>query len=78
MSLSNIYYSVQRIMRNRIAHAASRHCDGVDPDNVDGFNYKRELAKFRLTGSDQLSFNRFLATGRRRTFQMIFSIYFSI
>ena len=50
--------NVHRIMRQRLDHAASRGCDGVEPDNVDG--YANDTG-FPLTGDDQLALNRFLA-----------------
>lgn len=50
--------NVHRIMRARLDHAVSRGCDGVEPDNVDGF---ANASGFPLTPRDQLAFNRFLA-----------------
>jgi hypothetical protein len=50
--------NVRRIMRQRLDLAASRGCDGVEPDNVDGF---QNDSGFDLTAADQLDFNRFLA-----------------
>ncbi|XP_052090582.1 uncharacterized protein LOC127727175 [Mytilus californianus] len=50
---------VRRIMRDRISYAASRHCDGVDPDNVDG--WAQNQAGLHLTPADQLDYNRYLA-----------------
>ncbi|XP_076092015.1 uncharacterized protein LOC143063646 [Mytilus galloprovincialis] len=58
VDIRNIY--VRHIMRDRIAYAKSRHCDGVDPDNVDG--YSQNQAGLHLTPDDQLDFNRYLAT----------------
>ncbi|CAC5377558.1 unnamed protein product [Mytilus coruscus] len=52
---------VRRIMRDRIAYAKSRHCDGVDPDNVDG--WAQNQAGLHLTSDNQLDYNRYLATG---------------
>ncbi|XP_052090295.1 uncharacterized protein LOC127726959 [Mytilus californianus] len=46
-------------MRDRIAHAKSRHCDGVDPDNVDG--WAQNQAGLHLTSDNQLDYNRYLA-----------------
>jgi hypothetical protein len=46
------------IMRARLDLAKSKGCDGVEPDNVDG--YTNETG-FPLTGSEQLAYNRFLA-----------------
>jgi len=50
--------NVLEIMRARLSVAATKGCDGVEPDNVDG--YANDTG-FPLTGADQLTFNRFLA-----------------
>jgi hypothetical protein len=50
--------SVRARMIARLDRAAARGCDGVEPDNVDG--YANESG-FPLTAADQLDFNRFLA-----------------
>lgn len=50
--------NVHAIMRRRLDYAVERGCDGVEPDNVTGFNNN---TGFPLTASDQLAFNRFLA-----------------
>ncbi len=42
----------------RLDRAVERGCDGVEPDNVDGFVNK---TGFPLTAAEQLQFNRFLA-----------------
>jgi endo-alpha-1,4-polygalactosaminidase (GH114 family) len=47
------------IMEARLDLAAQRGCDGVEPDNVDG--YANETG-FALTAQDQLAYNIFLAT----------------
>jgi len=44
-------------MADRIELAAEKGCDGVDPDNVDG--YTNETG-FPLNSRQQLSYNRFL------------------
>ncbi len=49
---------VWRGMQNRLKLAAQKGCDGVEPDNVDGY---QNNTGFSLTTSDQLRFNRFLA-----------------
>lgn len=49
---------VRDIMRSRIELARQKGCDAVDPDNVDGY---ANSTGFKLTSTDQLSFNRFLA-----------------
>ena len=46
------------IMDSRIRMAAEKGCDGVDPDNVDG--YTNETG-FPLTYADQLTYNKWLA-----------------
>jgi hypothetical protein len=46
------------IMLERIALAAQKGCDGVDPDNVDGYANK---TGFPLTAEDQIAYNIFLA-----------------
>jgi hypothetical protein len=43
---------------DRLELAQKRNCDGVEPDNVDGF---ANDTGFDLVASDQLAFNRFLA-----------------
>ena len=55
--------NVRRIMAKRLDHAAARGCDGVEPDNMDGYANKNGLG---LTGADQLDYNRFLATEAHR------------
>ncbi len=51
--------AVRSIMQSRLDLAASKGCDGVEPDNVDGYSND---SGFPLTAADQLDFNRFLAT----------------
>jgi hypothetical protein len=55
--------NVARIMRGRLDLAVERGCDGVEPDNVDGFT---NGSGFPLTATDQLAFNRFLANEAHR------------
>jgi hypothetical protein len=50
--------NVRSIMSARIALAASRGCDGVDPDNVDGYDNDTRLD---LTTSDAVDYLTFLA-----------------
>ncbi|MCA9517381.1 MAG: endo alpha-1,4 polygalactosaminidase [Myxococcales bacterium] len=50
--------SVRAVMRARLDYAAARGCDGVEPDNVDGY---QNATGFPLTVADQLDFDRFLA-----------------
>jgi hypothetical protein len=49
---------VLEIMKTRMALAVSKGCDGVDPDNVDGF---QNSTGFPLTAADQLAYNKSLA-----------------
>jgi len=51
--------AVRSIMRGRLDRAVASHCDGVEPDNVDGFEND---SGFPLTAATQLDYNRFLAT----------------
>lgn len=49
--------NVRRIMIDRLTLAAEKGCDGVDPDNVDGYSNQ---SGFALTYDSQLDYNRFL------------------
>jgi len=51
--------NVRAIMAARLALAQSKACDGVEPDNVDGY---ANTTGFPLAASDQLDYNRYLAT----------------
>jgi hypothetical protein len=51
--------NVRAILADRLALAQSKHCDGVEPDNVDAY---ANSSGFALTAATQLDFNRFLAT----------------
>jgi hypothetical protein len=46
-------------MKARLDLAVQKGCDGVEPDNVDGYTNK---TGFPLTGADQLAYNKFIAT----------------
>ena len=46
------------ILENRLDLAATKGCDGVDPDNLDGF---QNDTGFDLKPDDQLLFNKFLS-----------------
>jgi hypothetical protein len=50
--------AVRAVIADRIALAARRGCDAVEPDNVDAFANDNG---FGLTAADQLDFNRFVA-----------------
>jgi endo-alpha-1,4-polygalactosaminidase (GH114 family) len=52
--------NVRNIMSARLALAASKGCDGVDPDNVDAYDNDNG---FSLTSSDAVDYLTFLATG---------------
>ena len=49
---------VRAIMKARLDRAAKKGCDGVEPDNVDGFLNDNGLG---LTAQDQLEYDRFIA-----------------
>ncbi len=49
---------VRQIMQARLDLAVQKGCDGVEPDNVDGYTNN---TGFALTAADQLDYNRFLA-----------------
>ncbi|KPC54288.1 endo alpha-1,4 polygalactosaminidase [Amantichitinum ursilacus] len=50
--------NVRNIMKARLDLARSKGCDGVEPDNVDGYTNN---PGFALTAATQLDYNRFLA-----------------
>lgn len=50
--------NVRTIMKARLDLAKSKGCDGVEPDNVDGYT---NSTGFPLTAQDQLDYNRFIA-----------------
>jgi hypothetical protein len=49
---------VREIMRARLELAMNKGCDGVEPDNVDGY---ANQSGFDLSAQDQIDFNIFLA-----------------
>jgi hypothetical protein len=51
--------SVRDLMKARLALAQTKGCDGVEPDNVDGYDNDNGLG---LTEQDQVSYDTFLAT----------------
>ena len=55
--------NVRRILQARLDLAAAKGCDGVEPDNMDGYD---NAPGFPLTAATQLDFNRFVATEARR------------
>ncbi len=50
--------NVRTVMQARMDLAKQNGCDGVDPDNVDGYSNKTGLP---LTAADQVDYDRFLA-----------------
>lgn len=50
--------NVHSIMLDRLDLAKQKGCDGVEPDNMDGYV---NITGFNLTSSDQLAYNRFIA-----------------
>jgi len=50
---------VRRIMQKRLDLANQKGCDGVEPDNMDGY---ANDSGFDLSATDQLAFNRFIAS----------------
>lgn len=50
---------VRTIMKNRLLLAASKKCDGVDPDNVDGYGND---SGFNLSQDDGVDYINFLAS----------------
>ena len=50
--------TIWNIMAKRLDLTKSKGCDGVEPDNVDGYDNK---TGFSLSGNDQLAFNKYLA-----------------
>ena len=55
--------SVRSIMAKRLDLAKSKGCDGVEPDNVDGFDND---TGYPLTSADQIDYNKFLAAESHR------------
>jgi len=51
--------SLGPIMEARLDLAVTKHCDGVEPDNIDGYTNN---TGFPLTASEQLTYNNWLAT----------------
>jgi hypothetical protein len=54
--------NVRSLMKARLDLAVRRGCDGVDPDNMDGYT---NSPGFPLTASTQLDYNRFVAAEAR-------------
>ncbi|KAL3860193.1 hypothetical protein ACJMK2_010351 [Sinanodonta woodiana] len=56
--------NVRKIMLARLDMAKSKGCDGVEPDNVDGYADGQNTG-FHFTAHDQIEYNRWLATEAR-------------
>lgn len=54
--------SVVDVAIARLDLAVTKGCDGVEPDNMDGFSNR---SGFDLTADDQLAYNRFMANAAR-------------
>ncbi|KAI9374747.1 glycoside hydrolase superfamily [Aspergillus egyptiacus] len=54
--------TIREIMRSRLDMAVQKGCDGVDPDNVDGYDNDNGLG---LTEEDSVEYMRFLAKEAR-------------
>jgi hypothetical protein len=54
---------LRQIMDARLDLAVAKQCDGVEPDNVDGY---ANDSGFALTDRDQLAYNRYLANAARQ------------
>jgi hypothetical protein len=50
--------NVQNIMKTRLDLAVTKGCDGVEPDNMDGYT---NTPGFSFSANDQLAYNRFIA-----------------
>ena len=57
LDISNLT-ALAPVMRARLDLAVSKGCDGVEPDNVDGYTNN---TGFSLSGADQLAYNRWMA-----------------
>ena len=53
------YYKFANVIEKRLDLAVQKKCDGVEPDNVDG--YQNDTG-FNLTYADQLNYNKWLAS----------------
>ncbi len=54
--------SLQNIMSHRLDLAVAKGCDGVEPDNMDGY---ANGTGFALSADDQLAYNKFIAHAAR-------------
>ena len=54
---------VKDIMKKRFDLAKEKGCDGIEPDNIDGYNND---TGFNLTYEDQIEYNKFLANEAKK------------
>ena len=54
---------IKTIMQNRLKLAKDKGCDGVEPDNVDGYSND---TGFNLNPQDQLKYNKFLSSEAKK------------
>jgi hypothetical protein len=50
--------SIKTIMQNRLDLAKEKGCDGVEPDNMDGYI---QNSGFSISANDQIEYNKFIA-----------------
>jgi hypothetical protein len=55
--------SLAPVMRARLDLASQKGCDGVEPDNMDGYT---NTTGFALSADDQLAYNKFIANEARK------------
>lgn len=60
LDVSNIN-ALAPIMRARLDLAVEKGCNGVDPDNMDGYSNPTGFSNQRLNAADQLAYNKWLA-----------------
>lgn len=53
--------SLKTIMENRIVQAQNWGCDGIEPDNIDGYDGNIS-SSYGITAADQITYNKMLAT----------------
>jgi hypothetical protein len=53
--------NVHEIMRRRIKLAAKKHCDAIDPDNVNAYSQSRKETGFNITFNESKAFIVYLA-----------------
>ncbi len=55
--------NIAHIMESRLDLAVQKGCDGVEPDNMDGYDNN---TGFDLSANDQLAYNKFIANEARK------------